>query len=103
MDIIIPLIIALINCIIIFVYVLVETFKLTKFKSDLYNDLNNIENIHAKLRDNHLGTEVIIKYDDHYKLNWDEVSSRLNIFGGYSWRKFGYETFIQPVGFGIFH
>ena len=65
--------------------------------------LNNIENIHAKLRDNHLGTEVIIKYDDHYKLNWDEVSSRLNIFGGYSWRKFGYETFIQPVGFGIFH
>lgn len=60
---------------------------------------NNIENIHAKLRDNHLGTEVIIKYDDHYKLNWDDVSSRLNIFGGYLWNKYGYETFIKPYGF----
>ena len=62
--------------------------------------LNNLETIASTLQNNHLGTEVVIKYDEHYKMNWDEVTSKLvDVFGGYSWCKGGYEIFIHPNGF----
>jgi len=62
--------------------------------------LNNIETIASTLRNNHLGTEVVIKYDEHYQMNWGEVADKLvNVFGGYSWCRGGYEIFIHPNGF----
>lgn len=62
--------------------------------------LNNIETIASTLRNNHLGTEVVVKYDEHYKLNWEEVANRLvGAFGGYVWCKGGYEIFVQPNEF----
>jgi glycosyltransferase involved in cell wall biosynthesis len=62
--------------------------------------LSNIETIASTLQNNHLGTEVVIKYDEHYKMDWNEVAQKLvDAFGGYSWCKGGYEVFIHPSGF----
>ena len=62
--------------------------------------LNNIETIASTLRNNHLGTEVVVKYDEHYKLNWEEVADKLvGAFGGYVWCKGGFETYLLPTEF----
>ena len=62
--------------------------------------LNNIETIASTLRNNHLGTEVVVKYDEHYKLNWEEVADKLvGAFGGYVWCKGGFETYLLPNDF----
>ena len=62
--------------------------------------LSNIETIASTLQNNHLGTEVVIKYDEHYKMDWNEVAQKLvDAFGGYSWCRGGYEVFIHPNGF----
>ena len=62
--------------------------------------LNNIETIASTLRNNHLGTEVVVKYDEHYKLNWEEVADKLvGAFSGYVWCKGGFETYLLPNDF----
>jgi len=71
-----------------------------EFYCEFINQDTNVVEYSTTLKNNHLGTEVVVKYDEHYKLNWEEVADKLvGAFGGYVWCKGGFETYLLPTEF----